>query len=194
LTKTSKKGKKTKEKMILIKIEKTTFALKIILCCTLASIIGCEPQSPGKTAQKQIIQDESQSCIDSDFAPDKIEIMPLTKMTIDSRQNAIIKVYVSLLDSFNCQKKWPGIFRFEIYQRTLRSTEPKGKRIFIWPDIDLTEANVNNSYWLDFLRAYQFELELEAAAFQDYILQITCLSADNRRLVTESILKPQQKP
>ncbi len=180
--------------MILIKIEKTTFALKIIICCTLASIIGCEPQSPGKTAQKQIIRDESQSCIDSGFAPDKIEIMPLTKMTIDSRQNATIKVYVSLLDSFNCQKKWPGIFRFELYQRVLRSAEPKGKRLFIQPNIYLTEPAVNNIHWLDFLRAYEFNLEFEAASNQDYILQATCLLPDNKRLSTEFILKPQQKP
>ncbi len=180
--------------MTLIKIEKTTFVLKIILFCSLAANIGCQPPPPEQTAQKQNMQDESQSCIHSSFAPDKIEIMPLTEMAIDSSQNAIIKVYVSLLDSSNCQKKWPGIFRFELYQRVLRSAEPKGKRLFIWPDIDLTEATVNNIYWLDFLRAYEFNLEFEPAANQDYILQATCLLPDNKRLSTELILKPQQKP
>lgn len=180
--------------MTLIKIEKTVFVLKIILCCTLAAIVGCQPVPPGQTAQKQKPQTEPQTCINSSFAPDKIEITPLTEMTIDSSQNAVIKAYVSLLDSSNCQKKWPGIFRFELYQRVLRSAEPKGRRLFIWPDIDLTEENANNTYWLDFLRAYEFDLEFEPAANQDYILQATCLSGDNKRLSTEVILKPQQKP
>ena len=180
--------------MTLIKIEKTTFVLKIILCCSLAANIGCQSPPPEQAAQKQKPQEEPQACIHSSFAPDKIEIMPLTEMTIDIGQNAVIKVYVSLLDSFNCQKKWPGIFRFELYQRVLRSAEPKGKRLFIWPDIDLTEATANNIYWQDFLRAYEFNLEFELAANQDYILQATCLSPDNKRLSTELILKPQQKP
>ncbi len=180
--------------MTLIKIEKTSFALKIILCCSLAANIGCQPAPPEQTAQKQKLQDEPQICIPNSFAPDKIEIMPLTEMNTDSRQNAVIKVYVSLLDSSNCQKKWPGIFRFELYQRVLRSAEPKGKRLFIWPDIDLTEATVNNIHWLDFLRVYEFNLEFESAENKDYILQATCFSPDNKRLSTELILKPQQKP
>lgn len=179
--------------MTMIKIEKIVFALKIILCCSFAAIAGCQPTPPEQTTQNQKLKTEPQACIHSSYAPDKIEIMPLTEMTIDSRQNAVIKVYVSLLDSFNCQKKWPGIFRFELYQRVLRSAEPKGKRLFISRDFDLTEATVNNSFWLDFLRAYEFNLEFEPAANQDYILQATCLSPDNKRLSTESILKPQQK-
>jgi hypothetical protein len=180
--------------MASIKIKKTVFVLKIILCCTLAAIIGCEPVPPRQTAQKEKMQGGPQICIPSDFAPDKIEIMPLTEMTIDSSQNAVIKAYVSLLDSFDCQKKWPGIFRFELYQRVLRSADPKGKRLFISRDFDLTEATVNNSSWLDFLQAYEFNLEFESAENIDYILQATCLTPDNRRLSTELILKPQQKP
>lgn len=180
--------------MNLTKIEKTVFVLKIIFCCSLATNIGCQPAPAEKPAQEQEQRNELQIYTYSSFAPDKIEIIPLTEMTIDSRQNAIIKVYVSLLDAFNCQKKWPGIFRFELYQRVLRSAEPKGKRLFIWPDIELTEATVNNIYWLDFLRAYEFNLEFEPAANQDYILQATCLLPDNKRLSTELILKPQQKP
>ena len=63
------------------------------------------------------------------YAPVKIDIMPLTEIVHTGREQGAsqIKLYVSLLDEFDCQKKTPSIFRFELYERVLRSAEPKGR-------------------------------------------------------------------
>jgi len=137
------------------------------------------------------------------FAPAKINIMPLTEfISADNARQANppwlpwrsqvatgINLYVSLLDSFGSQIKSPCVFRFELYQRVQRSSEPKGRRVIIWPDIDLTDPAANNEYWRDFLRAYEFNLPFEPATNQSYILQVTCLCPNGRRLSAEFVLK-----
>ena len=118
------------------------------------------------------------------YDPVKVEILPLTEVTLDSEDTDLkkIRTYVSLIDAFESQIKSPVVFRFELYQRIPRSTEQKGKRIFIWPDIDLTDATENNKHWRDFLRAYEIELLLDAKEAQSSILRITCLCPNGRRL------------
>jgi hypothetical protein len=95
---------------------------------------------------------------------------------------------VGLLDGFDCQVKSPVVFRFELYKKVERSAEPKGKRITIWEDIDLTEPGKNNEYWRDFLRAYEFILDFEPIGKPSYILQVTCLCPDGKRLSAEFAL------
>ena len=125
------------------------------------------------------------------YAPGKIDILPLTEFgsTDETERASKIKVYVSLLDPFNCQMKAPGVFRFELYEYAQRSAEPKGRRIVIWPDIDLTDAVENNNYWRDFLRAYEFNLDFEPQGHQNYILQVTFLCPSGKRLSAELALK-----
>jgi len=128
------------------------------------------------------------------YAPVKIDIMPLTEFVNlgDAEGTSKINVYVSLLDPFGCQIKSPGTFRFEMYEHIQRQASPKGGRIAIWPDLDLTDAAENNKHWLDFLRAYQFNLPFEPASNQSYILQVTFLSSPSlggKRLSDEFTLK-----
>lgn len=127
----------------------------------------------------------------TNYAPVKVEIMPLTEFTSagDDEQTSKINVYVSLLNSFGSQVKWPGVFRFELYERVFPSADHKGRRIAIWPDIDLTRPTENNHHWRDFLRTYQFSLDFVAAVRRDYILQTTYLCPDRRRLAAEFDLK-----
>jgi hypothetical protein len=127
----------------------------------------------------------------SEYGPVKVDIMPLTEFTSagDGEKPSKIKVYVSLLDAFDCQIKTPAVFRFELYDRVPRSAEPKGKRILIWPDIDLTDAVKNNGHWRDFLRAYEFNLPFKPENSKSYILQITSLCSSGRRLSAEFVLK-----
>jgi hypothetical protein len=124
----------------------------------------------------------------AEYGPVKVDIMPLTEFT-HAGNGKIIKAYVSLLDAFDCQIKTPAVFRFELYDRVPRSAEPKGKRILIWPDINLNDAAKNNGYWRDFLRAYEFNLPFEQENSKSYILQITSLCPDGRRLSAEFTLK-----
>ena len=125
------------------------------------------------------------------YTPVKLDIMPLSEFirVNDDQERSKINVYVSLLDSFDCQIKTPGIFRFELYERVQRSAEPKGKRIAIWPDIDLIDPVENNEHWRDFLRAYEFNLDFEPQGSRSYILQVTCLCPSDKRLSAEFGLK-----
>lgn len=119
------------------------------------------------------------------YVPEKIDIIPLTAFVAVGK----IRIYVSLLDSFNCQIKTPGIFRFELYRYVQRSAKPKGKRIAIWPDIDLTNPAENNNCWRDHFRAYEFNLDFVPEKDQSYVLQATCLCPNGKRLSADFALK-----
>ena len=167
--------------------------LKILLLIFLVADTGCG-QLPGLSWHRSNNDNEPDKVSAySNFAPDRINIMPLTEfIDTDNIRQISIKPYVSLLDSFGSQIKSPGVFRFELYQRAVRSAEPKGKRVVIWQDIDLTEPALNHEYWRDFLRAYEFDLPFELDVNQSYILQVTCLCPNGRRLSDEFALKLTQ--
>jgi hypothetical protein len=148
-----------------------------ILICSmlLLAIIGCQP-----TQQRPAYQADDQLNNCYDFAPTKIKIIGLTEFTDDST----LKVYVDLIDRFGSRIKRPAVFRFELYEHVERSAEPKGKRIFLWPNIDLTDAAVNNSYWRDFLHTYEFSMNIDfdIDVKQTYILQAHCRTSSGNRL------------
>jgi len=125
------------------------------------------------------------------YGPASIDIMPLTEIASAEGGEATsqLKAYISLLDSFGCQVKAPGVFRFELYEYEPRSPEYKGKRASIWPDIDLTRPAHNNEYWRDYLRAYEFVLDLEPEGNRNYVLQVTCLCPSRRRLSNNFTLR-----
>jgi len=125
------------------------------------------------------------------FAPARVSILPLTELpgSTPSGQAVMLDAFVSLQDAFGRQVKAPGVFRFELYQRVLRSGQPKGQRLAIWPDIDLTHPATNDGYWRDFLRAYEFKLDTPADLHETYILEVTCMCPDGRRLTAEYALK-----
>ena len=156
---------------------------------------GCQPSpsssSPSSSPLSQTHAAPEKLTLYRSYSPTKIQILGLTEFVIDKEtEETKLRVYVSLLDSFGSQKKSPGVFRFELYPQILRSSERKGRRIKMWPDIDLTNAAENNKYWKDFLRAYTFSLDFEPSGNQTYILQATCLSANGKRLSNEYEVKP----
>ena len=180
--------------------------LSFVLCrlssvfCRLCSVVcllamflggaGCEQMQGLPEFTTETDNDFKRLSVYSHFAPEKISIMPLTEfINPGGTRQANMNLYVSLLDSFGSQIKSPCVFRFELYQRVQRSAEPKGKRVIMWPDIDLTDPVENDEYWRDFLRAYEFNLPFESAANQSYILQVTCLCPTGRRLSDEFALK-----
>ena len=154
----------------------------------LSVFIGCEqPKQPLEISEK--IDDSDDLSLYTRFVPEKIDIMPLTEFVdAGDAQESKISIYVSLIDSFGSQIKSPGIFRFELYEYMQRSAEPKGKRAIIWPDVDLTDPVTNNDSWRDFLRAYEFSFPCEQTNSQDYILQVTCMCPNGKRLSSEFML------
>lgn len=128
------------------------------------------------------------------YTPSRIEILPLSELVAssDSAGGTQLNAYVSLFDTFGSRIKAPGTFRFELYDYVQRSAEPKGQRIAVWPDIDLTDPSENNRYWQDFLRAYVFELASQAPRSGVYILEATCICTDGRRLSADFMLRPEQ--
>lgn len=99
-----------------------------------------------------------------------------------------LEVVVEMLDGFGIRTKSPGIFRIELYEYVPRSSEPKGKRVFAWPDVDLTRPSDNNGYWRDFLRAYRFDLstDLRPVIPSSYILEVTCITPAGKRFTAQS--------
>ena len=160
------------------------------LIIILSNITGCKLADSGNSqppAAERGAPDMTSSYIQ--FAPEKIDIMPLTELVrAADTQKAQINLYIRLLDKYNSQIKAPGIFRFELYEHVQRSSEPKGKRIVLWPDIDLSNPADNNKYWRDFLRAYEFNLSADTTPNPNYILEVTCLCSRGRRLTDEFIL------
>jgi len=166
---------------------------QILFLVLLFVVAGCEPPQVGVKRLEpphKADNDCNEASIYARYVPAKVDIMPLTEYAgvSNTAEEPRIKVYVSLLDSFGYQMKSPGVFRFELYERVPRSAEPKGRRIAIWPNIDLTDIVNNNNYWRDFLRAYEFSLPVESEGSQNHILQATCLCPNGKRLSAEFTL------
>jgi len=177
-------------RMKIYSVRAAAVILQVLFFVSLLVEAGCEQSSLPPELSANAGNDSNRLSTYSRYASVKIDILPLTEfVNVGGAQEAKINLYVSLLDLFGCQIKSPGVFRFELYERVQRSAEPKGKRVAIWQDIDLTDPVKNNEHWRDFLRAYEFNLPFEPGGSQSYILQATCLCPSGRRLSAEFALK-----
>lgn len=143
---------------------------------TLAALLagGCE--SPPRLEKPPLVL--------QGFTIRKVRISALTDFVISDKDpdQSEIKTYVELLDTYDSQLKKPCIFRFELYAYKALTNNPRGKRLTIWSDIDLTNPAENNQYWKDYLRSYAFYLPLgfSPRPEQNYLLEVTCLSGEKR--------------
>jgi hypothetical protein len=166
-----------------------TFVLILHFIFALAFFAGCEetPSDPGLHLDfSRNVSSKYES-----FGPARIDILPLTNITqaADSRYDSIINVYACLLDTFDSQIKAPAVFRFELFEHVQRSTDPKGRRITLWPDIALTDPALNNNHWQDFLRAYLFALPVQKLSSGEYILHATCITPSEKRFSTDFLIR-----
>lgn len=129
------------------------------------------------------------------FVPTKVNIIPLTQFVKSKKPAELdyIRVYVELLDEYQSQVKAPGTFRFELYNRALRSVEPMGKRIDMW-EKTLTDLRRNNRYWREFLRTYEFRLELQHILQGYFILEVTFFTPEGKRLTSYKTIHLGAKP
>lgn len=167
-------------------MKKIAITLQIFFIFTLLIFTACEPN-----ARKAPLEEESTSVLLDAYKPEKIKILPLTYFVCEGNGEDIcqIKAYISLLDKFGCQEKNPGVFRFELYEIVARSAEQKGKRIMLWPDFDLTDPVQNNQYWRDFIRAYEFVLQIDSLNSGSFILQVTFMCPTGKRHYAEMQIK-----
>jgi hypothetical protein len=167
--------------------------LFLSLCCGCGSPEPAGP-APVETSPRDADVDveRAPAVVPSGFAAARIEILPLTELapSAEGGEGTQLNVYISLLDAFGSQIKAPGIVRFELYDYVQRSAEPKGQRIAIWPDLDLTSPAENQKFWRDFLRAYAFTFETQASRSRVYILEATCICPGGRRLSADFVLRP----
>lgn len=155
---------------------KAIFFKYTALFSLLTFFAGCEPSSdisPPDQLNGQISY--------SEYAPVKIELMPLTEL-VNTQEESKIKAYVSMLDKLGSQVKFPAVFRFELYEKLAYSGQPKGKRLIMWPDMDLKPIDQNSRFWQDTFRAYNFDLDFDFPHDRRYLLQVTCMLPDGQRL------------
>ncbi len=147
---------------------------------------GCSTQPPVADSSPAVFHD-STPC--SRFGPARIDVLPITSIAPAADRDATIDTYVCLIDAFDSQIKAPVIFRFELFQRLQRSADPKGKRLIVWPDIDLADPAINNNFWQDFLRAYFFSLPLQKSSAENCILHVTVICPSGKRLTADYIVR-----
>lgn len=159
----------------------TAVAAGLLLC-------GCEQQQQRVTtgtmnAAKQI----------EAYGPEKLEVIALSELKPGSGDEEAPKLtlYVKALDAFGSAVKVPGVFRVELYESVARSPSPVGRRVEIWPDIDLVDPCQNNAQWRDHLRAYEFNFDVSSKLTPGhvYIVEVTCLSPMGKRMSVQHNLK-----
>lgn len=163
-------------------MKKLKFPISTLLVLLLMLFTACEPGV--NTLKLSGNTKETQKSYPG-YEPTSTQILPLTEFTDDSK----INVFVSLEDNFASALKAPAVFRFELYNRLPRSADPKGARVNIWPDINLTDVRNNNEHWKDFLRAYEFNINFQPDKDKHYILQVTAFCEGGKRLTAEYVLK-----
>ncbi len=168
-----------------IKIARAVAGIIVFLLVILA---GCENSKPVYVGWSSTLTGHPKG-----YGPAKIHITPLTEFVhvIGDDSGVRLKVVVDILDSYGSGMKGPGVFRFELYEYVPRSTDPRGKRLFLWPDVDLTDPTVNNAHWRDFLRAYEFNmlLDLQLQKGQNYVLQVRCVCPGGKRMLDKLTMK-----
>lgn len=152
--------------------------LCMLVCC------GCEEEQMQTVSSDSPSAKIQASCL---FVPEKIRFNQLTEFADDQR----ISVYIDMLDQFGSRMKAGAVWRFELYEYVPRSTESRGTRLYIWPNIELTDAKANFDLWQDYLRCYKFDLDfdIDLAADKTYILQAVCFTAQGRRIIEFTELK-----
>jgi len=128
------------------------------------------------------------------FTPERIRIIGLTEIIPDAGLGgeAVLSIYVDIFDAYDSHIKAPATFRFELYEFVPRSSDPRGDRLMIWrPDLDLTDGAVNNGYWQDYLRTYNFDLQMDfrPAPEATFVLEVTCTTQEGKRLSNKRQIK-----
>ncbi len=168
-------------------MKKRNFTLWFASAILIFHALGCE--KPRTVITKTQINDNAENidvmAVYSQYHPEKLKITPLTTLIKTNEDDIKLRIYVNMLDSIGLRVRSPAIFRFELYQHIQRTGTSKGKRVAIWPDININLDEENQKYWKDFLRSYEFILPFPYPADIKYVLLLTCITPDGKRIYTE---------
>ena len=147
---------------------------------------GCEipdnPADPDATPARWRQDTIGAACV---FTPERIRIIGLTEIIPGAGpgDETVLSVYVDVFDAYDSHIKAPVRFRFELYEFVPRSSDPRGERLMI-SDIDLTDPDINNSHWRDYLRSYNFDcpMNFRPVPATTYIIEATCTTQEGKRL------------
>jgi len=150
----------------------------------LVSLSGCD-EGPGPLSAERITG--------RGFSVASVHFTGLTRLVpggsdADSRS---IRTFVELRDVYDSKLKSPAVFRFDLYRYVPHRSDPRGTHLQTWPDFRLTEAPANHLYWRDYLRAYEFSLEIDPSlpAEETYLLEVTCLTDEPKRMCVFYVLQ-----
>ncbi len=151
-------------------------------------LCGCEPDYSTSSGAVRDAISEFESF--KAYQPVMAVFLPLSDVYPSDKPTEpdTITAYVALLDSAASALKAPAVFRFELYEFRPRSTDPKGKRLYMWQDITLNSFTENNKFWKDYLRAYEFRLQYDCPDCTKYVLEVTCMCPSGQRLIATTVL------
>ena len=136
--------------------------------------------------------------VHSDIRPGEVERIRISALTefvpVPSAPDKVqIKTLVELIDPLDTPIKTAFVARFELYEFLPLSSNPRGRRLTIWPERDLYDLGTNDELWEDFLRGYEFYLPLEFVPQPDkkYLLEVNCMMEQQR---FDALFKMQYQP
>lgn len=108
----------------------------------------------------------------------RIRISAITEFVPDPNvpNQLQIKTLIELFNVHGFSIKSPCTLRFEFYEFRSASSDPRGQRLLIWPNRDLSDSVINDKHWKNFLRGYEFFLPVDTPLQKGkkYVLEATC--------------------
>lgn len=91
--------------------------------------------------------------------PTQIRIHPFTGTRAFSEKGDVrgLDVRIEAIDAYGDANKAFGKFRFELYQFTPNSPDPKGARVAVW-NVNVEDFKTNRRHWNKVHQTYQFKL------------------------------------
>lgn len=95
-----------------------------------------------------------------------------------------IRAFIELRDVYDSKIKAPVTLRFDLYSYVQHRSDPRGRHVQSWPDFDLLDEPANHLYWRDYLRAYEFSLEVKPPVIpaEPFLLEVTCITPQLKRM------------
>ncbi len=138
--------------------------MKALYIFALICLCGCVPESG--LNNPSVTNSSNGVC----FVPASVTINRLSEITIidDYNDYAQVKVFLDVTDKFGNNMKALGAMRFELYEYQSLSGNNIGSRIYDWPLIDISNVDINQSFWQDSLRSYMFKFDIDLKLQKNY--------------------------